>query len=87
MRTIKRVDGSGRDVTDLPGLWDETDLEILCTSFGDPNQTSGQKTNGPTLFFVRRLGGDWIYTECQSLHRVQNLIEKLGIVFFEGFYY
>jgi hypothetical protein len=84
MRTVKRVDSCGRDVTDLHGLWDETDLEILCTPYGDPNQTSGQKTNGPALFFVRRLGGPWIYTECNGFYRVQTAIEKLGMVFFEG---
>ena len=53
---IKRYDKTGRDVTDLPGLWDESDIEICATNY----LTSGQHKNGPAKYWVRFEYTGWI---------------------------
>ena len=68
---IKRYDKTGRDVTDLPGLWDESDIEICATNYRHPTITSGQHTNGPERYWVRFEGVDWFeLKEHRSLHAI-----------------
>jgi hypothetical protein len=73
-RTIRRYDRDCRDVTNMPGLWSETDCEILQTRYSDPGQTNGIKTNGPPLIFIRLPDCDdhrqeWIFCDTRSLHK------------------
>lgn len=68
-----RLDTTGRDVTDLPGLWSEDDCEIVATNFPHPTITSGQHTNGPATIWIRRCvhGAEWINTGEKSMHKVR----------------
>lgn len=69
-----RWDREGRDVTNLPGLWSEDDVEIAATNFAHPAITSGQHTNGPALIWLKRCvaGAEWINTGMEHLHKVRD---------------
>lgn len=68
---MKRFDRSGRDVTELPGLWSADDIEICQTNYAHPSITTGQHTNGAATIWVRHDGGDWINTGEKSMHKVR----------------
>lgn len=68
--TIYRWDKSGRDVTDLPGLWSEDDIQVCQTNYPHPSITSGQHTNGPASIWVRREGEEWQRTGETHMHKV-----------------
>ena len=67
---MTRIDRQGRDVTDLPGLWSESDLEITTTQYRHPNDPPGQHVNGPAKIFYRFIGRDWMLSEHKSMHNV-----------------
>lgn len=67
---IHRWDKSGRDVTDLPGLWSADDIEVCQTNFPHPTITTGQHTNGPAMIWTRHDGGDWQRTGETHMHKV-----------------
>lgn len=79
-----RLDREGRDVSDLPGLWDESDVEIVTTQFSHPSITSGQHTNGPADIWIRLpCGGvDWIRSPERSMHRTRQAWIEMGIEWF-----
>lgn len=54
--------------------------QLKQTRYSDPEQTSGQHTNGPANIFVREdEGSPWyIVTETKSVHRVRLLVQHLG---------
>ena len=66
-----RLDREGRDVTDLSGLWDESDCEIASTNFGHPSIIGGMHTNGPASIWIRLPDGDvdWIRCRERSIHK------------------
>lgn len=66
---IHRWDSEGREVTDLPGLWDEGDLEVCRTSYSHPSDTSGMRIS-ETIWF-RLIGGEWATTGEKRLHVVR----------------
>lgn len=69
-----RLDTSGRDVTDLPGLWSESDVQVSATNFPHPTITSGQHTNGPATIWLKRCveGAEWINTGMKHMHKVRD---------------
>lgn len=69
-----RWDKEGRDVTNLPGLWDESDVEVSATNFPHPMITSGQHTNGPASIWLKRCvdGAEWWNTGMTHMHKVRN---------------
>lgn len=75
--TINRWDTSGRDVTDLPGLWSEDDIEVCQTNFPHPSITSGMHTNGPATIWVRLPAetGEWRCTGLKHLHKMRECWE------------
>lgn len=79
-----RLDTSGRDVTDLPGLHDETDCEIVATNYPHPTITSGQHTNGPASIWIRLPDGgvDWVRCRERSLFAAWKAWEEMGIDWF-----
>ncbi len=78
-----RLDSSGRNVSDLPGLWSEDDCEIVATNFNHPSITEGQHTNGPAGIWVRRPDKEWICTGLHQMHKVIRLLTDKGIEYFE----
>lgn len=68
---IHRWDTSGRDVTDLPGLWSESDLEVCQTNYGHPSITTGMHTNGPAAIWIRYIGGAWLHSSMKHMHKVR----------------
>lgn len=79
-----RLDKSGRDVTDMAGLWSEDDCEIVATNHRHPTITTGQHTNGPAAIWIRRAEvGEWIPTEFRGMHKVRDQWVREGI---ESFY-
>lgn len=79
---MTRHDKSGRNVTDLPGLWSEDDCEITTSQYRDPSITTGQHTNGPAQVFIRlcnKPAYPWIPTQMHSQHKVVELWAKQGI--------
>jgi len=79
-----RLDTSGRDVTDLPGLWDESDCEIIATNHRHPSITSGQHTNGPFSIWIRLPDGgvDWIKSRERTFHETAKAWIDFGIDWF-----
>jgi hypothetical protein len=76
-RKFCRYDRECRDLTDMPGLWSETDCEILQTRYSDPEQTNGIKTNGPPLIFIRLPNcgdrrSEWKHCDMLSIYGVLN---------------
>lgn len=80
-----RLDRSGRDVTDLPGLWDESDCEIVMTNYSHPSITSGQHTNGAYSVWIRLPDGgvDWILSSERSVHKTVKAWIAFGIDWFQ----
>jgi hypothetical protein len=80
-----RLDRNGRDVTDLPGLWSETDCEIVTTQFAHPSIKSGQHTNGPASIWIRMpdRGIDWIRSQERSMHKTIQAWVDVGIDWFQ----
>lgn len=69
-----RIDSDGRNVTDLPGLWNCNDYEIIATNYSHPSITSGQHTNGPATIWFRKDGGEWVNSGEKYMYKViQNL--------------
>ncbi|XZE52532.1 hypothetical protein SH139x_004232 [Planctomycetaceae bacterium SH139] len=58
--------------------------EIRQTQYNDPEQKSGQHTNGPANIFVREDDASpWYFVEGQkSAYKVRKLIEELGFLVF-----
>jgi hypothetical protein len=83
--TLYRLDRNGRDVTNMPGLWDESDCEIMVTQFAHPSITSGQHTNGPASIWIRMpdRGIDWIRSQEGSLHKTVKAWVDIGIDWFQ----
>ena len=79
-----RLDKEGRDVTDLPGLWDETDCEIAMTNFTHPSITSGQHTNGRYSIWIRLPDGDvdWMRSPETTVHATVKAWIEMGIDWF-----
>jgi hypothetical protein len=79
-----RLDREGRDVTDLPGLWDESDCEIAMTQFSHPSITSGQHTNGPASIWIRLPDGGvgWLRSSERSLKKTVDAWIAFGIDWF-----
>jgi hypothetical protein len=69
-----RWDREGRDVTNLPGLWDDSDVQVSATNFSHPTITSGQHTNGPATIWLKRCvdGAEWINTGMHQMHKVRD---------------
>lgn len=69
-----RWDRQGRDVTNLPGLWSEEDVEVSATNFPHPTITAGQHTNGPATIWLKRCvpGAEWVCTGEKHMHRVRD---------------
>jgi hypothetical protein len=85
---IKRYDTDGRDVTDLSGLHDETDIEICATNFSHPSIGSGQHTNGPFSIWVRMPDSsderaEWIRSRERSLNSTLSAFAILGFTWFQ----
>jgi hypothetical protein len=79
---MTRHDKSGRNVTELPGLWSESDCEITSSNFRDPAVTTGQHTNGPAQVFIRlctRPDYPWVPTQMNQAHKVVALWAEKGI--------
>ena len=70
---MMRWDSTGRDVTDLPGLWSADDIEVCQTNFRHPSITFGQHTNGPASIWWRRAdcGAAWENTGETHMHKVR----------------
>jgi hypothetical protein len=79
-----RLDREGREVTELSGLWDETDCEIVATQFSHPTITSGQHTNGPSSIWIRLPDGDvdWLRSQERSMHHTVKAWIEHGIGWF-----
>jgi hypothetical protein len=77
-----RIDKDGRDVTDLPGLWDESDCEIVATNFSHPTVTTGQHTNGKATIWIRLADKDWMLSHETSLHKARSAWVEMGIEWF-----
>lgn len=59
------------------------DYEIRQTQYNDPDQKSGQHTNGPANIFVREDDASpWYFVEGRSAYKVRKLIEELGFLDF-----
>lgn len=87
-RTIRRYDLDGRDLTDMPELWSETDCEILQTPYGDPEQTVGEWNVLPQVIFIRLpdcgdYRSEWI--ECKTT-KASDVLKKWHSEGFEGFW-
>lgn len=69
-----RWDREGRDVTNLPGLWSEEDVEVSSTNFPHPTITAGQHTNGPATIWLKRCvdGAEWVCTGLRQMHKVRD---------------
>lgn len=81
---MTRLDPTGRDVTDSPGLWSESDCEIAATNHASPDITTGQHTNGPAMLFIRRAdGGPWVRTGLTKMHLLRAIWETCGEECFE----
>jgi hypothetical protein len=83
----RRYDTAGRDVTDLPGLHDEADIEICTTQYPHPSIASGQHTNGPASIWVRMPdSGDerqeWIRSRERSRHATLKALADMGFEWF-----
>ena len=80
----RRLDKDGRDVSDLPGLWDESDCEIKMTNYPHPSITSGQHTNGPYSVWIRLPDGgvDWIRSRERTVHHTVKAWIEMGIDWF-----
>jgi len=83
--TLYRLDRNGRDVTNMPGLWDESDCEIAVTQFAHPSITSGQHTNGSASIWIRMpdRGIDWIRSQEGSRHKTVKAWVDIGIDWFQ----
>ena len=79
-----RLDTSGRDVTELCGLWDDSDCEIIATNYPHPSLTSGQHTNGPATVWIRLPDGgvDWIQSRERTVHQTVQAWIEMGIDWF-----
>jgi len=79
-----RLDRAGRDVTDMPGLWDESDCEIAMTNFSHPSITTGQHTNGKFSVWIRLPDGkvDWIVSREQTVFHTAKAWIEMGIEWF-----
>lgn len=79
-----RLDKDGRDVSDFPGLWDESDCEIKMTNYPHPSITSGQHTNGPYSVWIRLPDGgvDWIRSRERTVHHTVKAWIEMGIDWF-----
>jgi hypothetical protein len=62
--------------------------EIRQTQFSDPDQKSGQHTNGPAKIFVREdSASPWYFVDrVNSAHKVRRLIEEIGLADFQRRY-
>jgi hypothetical protein len=80
-----RLDTSGREVTDTPGLWDESDCEIVATNYPHPSITTGQHANGPASVWIRLPDGgvDWIRSPSRSKHWTAKAWVEMGIEWFQ----
>jgi hypothetical protein len=60
------------------------EYQMRRTQYNDPEQKSGQHTNGPANIFVRQDDtSPWYSVERQMpAHKVRNLIEELGFMDF-----
>lgn len=69
-----RWDREGRDVTNLPGLWSEEDVEVSATNFPHPTITNGQHTNVAATIWLKRCvdGAEWVNTGLKQMHKVRN---------------
>ena len=58
--------------------------ELRQTQYNDPDQKSGQHTNGPANIFVREDDSSpWYFVEGQkSAYKVRKLIDELGFLEF-----
>jgi hypothetical protein len=56
--------------------------EIKNTQYDDPEQTTGQHTNGPQNIFVRFEGQYYLVLDIRSQHKVRSMIAQIG---FEAF--
>ena len=63
-------------------------FEIRRSQFNDPDQKSGQHTNGPANIFVREDDScPWhVVTESMGLHKAKSMIEKIGLHEFQKKY-
>jgi hypothetical protein len=79
-----RIDTMGRDVTDSPGLWSESDMEICVTQYSHPSSTTGQHTNGPANIFVRCefWTDEWILSRERTVHDTVQAFLTLGFGWF-----
>lgn len=83
---VQRLDRTGRDVTDSPGLWGESDCEIVQTVYPHPSITSGQHTNGAATIWIRMPDSEkseWAYAGLY-MHKVRKGWECWGKDFIEG---
>jgi len=80
-----RLDRTGRDLTELSGLWDEPDCEIVTTQFRHPSIKSGPRTNGPPTIWIRLPDGgvDWIRCRERSLRETVQAWIDMGIEWFQ----
>ena len=62
-----------------------TGYEIRQSQFNDPDQKSGQHTNGPANIFVREDDtSPWYLVEgVKSMHKVRKLIADIGLLDFQ----
>lgn len=54
--------------------------ELRESQYSNPEQTSGQHTNGPRNVFVRKPGGPWhVLTLRMHAYAVRQWIEEIGV--------
>ncbi len=83
MSFIRRYDQTGRDITDLSGLWSEDDVLVVRTNLNHPDDIPGSvHTNGPAAVWIKKDGTDWINTGLHSLAEVHYHLLKFGYSWF-----
>lgn len=57
---------------------DGKEWEIKASQYLDPDNETGQHTNGPANIFVRGNGYPWLLTGERAMHRVRYQVETYG---------
>ena len=57
--------------------------EIKASQYDNPDNETGQHTNGPASIFVRGNGKPWLYTGQHSMHKVVHQVQNYGMDYVE----